>query len=264
MNYLRVEDCQIAYEVFGSGEPVVLAHGFGADRESMRDLANYLSQSHRVLLFDWRGHGATVAPSHDAAYSYPIMRDDLLALMDHLSIGQAHLIGHSMGGQISLLAALARPERVLSLTTLGAGPCRKVVTRKEREFWERTAAYFEQASRDKLIGVLATGSALADPENSPLDLGRLYRTADGANLARVIRGAFLDVESNDANCSDLRVRTLIAAGEKDRQWLEPSQKLHRLIEGSRLEIIPSAGHWVQLEQPQIARQLIANFVEGSK
>lgn len=255
--------CAIVYEEIGAGTPVLLAHGFGLDRNAMRCLADALANEYRCVLFDWRGHGETESPTDDAAYSYPIMRDDLLSLMDHLQIERAHFVGHSMGGQIMLMAAIKAPQRVVSVTTIGAGPCRKVTDPKEEKAWQRSAAFFEQATQEQIVQALLSSSNM--PENSAArsDAAALFGRARGADLARMIRGAFLNVESNDVACSELSLPLLVLVGEADTTWLGASEKLHSLVPRSRFEVIRGAGHLAHLEKPEEVRAIVLNFLNES-
>jgi pimeloyl-ACP methyl ester carboxylesterase len=257
---LQRGSCTIAYEVTPATGPesasFVLLHGFGLSRQAMRPLARALRERRagaRTIGVDLRGHGETQAPTSDSDYSYPAMRDDLLALLDHCATSGAHLIGHSMGGQIALMAAIARPDRVLSLSLIGAGPCRAVTAERERKSWLRAAAAFETASSAQLATSLASAAPTNDPALSP---EALYGGARGDDLARIVRGGFLTVESNDGACRNVRAPTLVMAGSGDEGWLEPSRKLAALIEKSQLNVLEDAGHLVHLEQPDHCVEVI--------
>ena len=260
-----IGDCNVSYEERGEGEPVMLAHGFGMNRRAMAPLAERLAPRFRVVSFDLRGHGATRCPADDSAYSYPLLFQDWVGLMDHLSIGRAHLAGHSMGGQIALMMAIERPERVRSLVAVGAGPCRRVTDPDEEATWRRGAKFFENADPDQLTAALAVSSPLAQPVENNLDLDALYGDARGADLARMIRGAYLNVESNDALCKDVTTPTLVIAGAEDGQWKEPSKKLAKLIPAGRFVEVPGAGHLVRLEKPGVVgREIEAFFADTTE
>lgn len=258
-----IGDCHVSYEERGEGEPVMLAHGFGMNRRAMAPLAKRLAPRFRVVSFDLRGHGATYCPADDSAYSYPLLLQDWLGLMDHLSIRRAHLVGHSMGGQIALMMAIERPERVRSLVAIGAGPCRRVTDSDEETTWRRSAKFFEAADPDRLAAALAASSPLAQPVENDLDLDALYRDARGPELARMIRGAFLNVESNDALCKEVTTPTLVIAGAEDSQWREPSKKLAGLIPAGRFVEVPGAGHLVHLERPDVVGGEIEAFLANN-
>jgi pimeloyl-ACP methyl ester carboxylesterase len=257
-------DCSIAYELRGAGpgQTVVLLHGFGMTRKSLRPLAAILhacGAAARSVLPDARGHGETRAPERDDAYGYPEMAGDLILLLEREAPSGAHLVGHSMGGQIALMAAISRPELVRSLALVAAGPCRAVGDERERRRWQRAAAAFEGASRAQLCAALASAAPTEDPKLEP---ERLYGDADGASLARVVRGGFLHVERNDHLCGQLAAPALVIAGGRDQTWIEPSRQLARLLPKSELRIVEDAGHLVHLEHLDEAAGWIADFVRA--
>ena len=265
MQTLEREDCTIAFEVAdsGGGETVVLLHGFGMSRESLRPLASSLvacGAAARSLLPDSRGHGGTRAPKQDDAYRYPSMRDDVCALLEaEVPLG-GHLVGHSMGGQIALMTALARPELVRSLTVIGGGPCRAVTDDREKRVWQRAAVAFEQATQAELCVSLA---AAAPTDVPALTAERLYARARGEDLARVVRGGFLHVEDNHEACRRLDRPTLVIAGANDGNWLAASRRLAELIPSSELKVVEETGHLVHLERPEACARWIADLIGGT-
>lgn len=114
---------ELYYESHGHGEPLVLipATGFSAD-VWVRDQVPALSQALQLITFDQRGCGRSSAP--EGVYTMEQLAADVVALLDHLGIHSAHVLGHSMGGRIGLAMALDFPERVKSLilAASGSGP----------------------------------------------------------------------------------------------------------------------------------------------
>ena len=102
------------YEVSGSGEPVVLITGLGGDVSFWRGMVPLLSDRFKVITFDNRGSGLTEYP--DEFFDIETLTDDVVLLMDRLSIKKAHVLGWSMGGNVAQDIALRYPERVASLT----------------------------------------------------------------------------------------------------------------------------------------------------
>lgn len=262
---LKRKDCTLAFEAAGEnpGETAVLLHGFGMCRESLRPLASRLRESGaagRTLLVDSRGHGDTRTRTADDAYRYPALRDDLLALLEQEAPTGAHLVGHSMGGQVALLATLAQPERVRSLTVIGGGPCRAITSEREKKAWLRAADGFERADPSDLCASL---EAAAPTHDASLKAENLYARARGDELARVVRGGFLHVEDNDEACSRLRRPTLVIAGAEDHAWLAASSQLAERVPGSRLRLVEAAGHLVHLECPVECARWISEHVRGA-
>lgn len=105
---LRTGDVTIAYEVSGSGPPVVLVHGITEDRTSWGPVAELLARTNQVVAIDVRGHGASsVGPT----YAMASLGGDVAAVVDHLGLAPVHAVGHSYGGAIATFLAAAAPVR---------------------------------------------------------------------------------------------------------------------------------------------------------
>jgi pimeloyl-ACP methyl ester carboxylesterase len=109
--YAPVNDLQMYYEIHGSGGvPVVLLHGAYMTTGLMEFLLSGLANTRQVIAVDFQGHGRTA--DVDRPITYEQMAEDVAALMEHLGIAQADVVGYSMGGSVALLFAMRYPERV--------------------------------------------------------------------------------------------------------------------------------------------------------
>ena len=123
MERARVNGIEIAYELRGAGIPLVMIHGAQGDQSMFTGMASAFASNYRVLTFDQRGSGLSEKP--DMPYSIAMLADDTAALMDHLNIPSAHIIGVSMGGMVAQEFALSHPHKVRSLVlgcTTPGGP----------------------------------------------------------------------------------------------------------------------------------------------
>lgn len=114
--------CTIAYTIEGAGEPVLLIHGYTANGNlNWRGpgIAQALSQKYQVIVPDVRGHGRSDTPP-EGQHGIKVV-DDMVRLLDHVGAKQAHVVGYSMGGMISIKLATLHPERVRSLLVGGMG-----------------------------------------------------------------------------------------------------------------------------------------------
>ena len=112
---------RIRYFIEGTGEPVVLIHGFSLDSVSnwvQPGIVKGLSDRYQAIAIDLRGHGESDKPHAAAAYGTAIV-EDVLRLMDQLKIAKAHVVGYSMGGEVALALLTEHPERLLT-ATIGA------------------------------------------------------------------------------------------------------------------------------------------------
>jgi pimeloyl-ACP methyl ester carboxylesterase len=115
----------IAYETGGEGPPLVLIHGFGASRAiTWKNTGWYQTLARagrRIVAIDCRGHGESGKPHDIPAYDEGLMADDILAVLEALDIGQADIMGYSMGGYLTIRLMHDRPERVRRAVLAGIG-----------------------------------------------------------------------------------------------------------------------------------------------
>src|SRR5688500_1933530 len=107
------------YEIHGKGDPVVLLHGsFMTITNNWTDMIALLSKSRQVIAVEMQGHGRTADIDRD--FSYENLADDVAALLDHLKIKQADLLGYSMGGGVAMQVAIRHPEKVRKVVSVSA------------------------------------------------------------------------------------------------------------------------------------------------
>ncbi len=114
---------KIHYLLAGSGSPVVLIHGLYSSAETNWKLPGTLAElakNHQVIALDLPGHGKSDKPEGDEAYGTQLV-EDVVLLLDHLEIKQAHVVGYSLGGMVTMKLIVEHPERVLSGTLGGMG-----------------------------------------------------------------------------------------------------------------------------------------------
>lgn len=117
-----MEDFAMTVSGDPGGRPLILLHGGGRDRSDWDAVTPAFAGTHRVFAFDQRGFGES---ARSGQYSFTLMRDDVLTLMDRHGIEQADIIGHSMGGTVAWLVAQAQPARVRRLVIVDTPPPRQ-------------------------------------------------------------------------------------------------------------------------------------------
>ena len=125
MSSFRHGDVEIAYIDQGEGEPIVLVHGFASNKEVNWVAPAWVSTltraGRRVIALDNRGHGASSKLYDPGDYDTDLMAEDVRALLDHLGIARADVMGYSMGARIATFLLLAHPELVRSAVLAGVG-----------------------------------------------------------------------------------------------------------------------------------------------
>lgn len=220
---------EIAYLDEGAGDPIVLVHGFASTKEvnwvEPGWVAALKGDGRRVIALDNRGHGHSSKPHALADYHIDKMAGDVVALMDHLGIGRADLMGYSMGGRIAGFVTVRHPERVRSTVLGGIGI--KLV---------------DGAGLTEAIATALEAPSLADVQDR---LGRSFRMfadrtkSDRQALAACMRGSRQVLTHTEAGA--IRTPVLIAVGTKDDIAGSP-QELAKLIPGARLLDIPGRDH----------------------
>ena len=117
--YAPVNGLKMYYEVHGSGDPVALLHGaFMTITNNWTGWIGELSKTRKVIAVEMQGHGRTADIKREFSFEY--LADDVAALLDHLKIPSADLIGFSMGGGVALECAIRHPEKVRKVVSISA------------------------------------------------------------------------------------------------------------------------------------------------
>jgi pimeloyl-ACP methyl ester carboxylesterase len=220
---------EIAFLDEGEGDPIMLMHGFASTKEfnwvHPGWVATLTRAGRRVIALDNRGHGQSTKLYDPADYHTALMAEDVRALLDHLAIGQADVMGYSMGARITAFLALDHPERVRCVILGGLGS--KLVAGVGLP--ESIADALEAPSIDDVKDPIARGfRAFADRTRS-----------DRKALAACIRGSRQVLSREEV--ARIRVPVLIAVGTKD-EVAGSAQELAALIPGARAVDIPNRDH----------------------
>lgn len=239
----------IACDVRGDGPAVLFLHAFPLGLAMWDAQADALAATHRVVRFDARGFGATLPG--DGLLTMERIADDAAAVLDHLGIGQAVVCGLSMGGYAAFAFVRRHAERLKGLVLAD--------TRAAADTGDQRRARAEQAER-----VLREGPAFLAEAVLPKLLGDTTRATRPEVVARVrsmilatpprgiadaLAGLAARADSRET-LREVRVPTLLVFGAEDA-ITPPSEgeALHKAIAGSRLVVVPKAGHLANLEDP---------------
>jgi len=264
MQRARINGIELAYELRGSGSPLVMIHGAQGDQTMFTDLAGRFADKFHVLTFDQRGSGLSEKPH--TAYSIALLADDTAALMDHVEFSAAHVIGVSMGGTIAQELVLRHPAKVRSLilgcTTPGGPKAIRIGGSAFAAAYSTQAMSAEERGRALAEAAFTKGYIEHHPEIIPAMIeARRQRPLDPVAL----KGRMNAVLTHDAyeRLPQITCPTLVITGKDDAlvAW-QNSQLLAERIPGARLVLLEPAGHCFWLEQPQQSRDAMVQFLDS--
>ena len=242
---------KIHYEVHGSGPVLLLTHGYSSTSAMWQGQVEALSKNHRLVLWDMRGHGQSDYPGDPAAYSEALTVGDMAALLDQVGASSAIVGGLSLGGYMSLAFYRAHPERVGALLIIDTGPGFK--KDDARDAWNRRAHDTGDRFEREGLAVLKSASR----ERSTVS----HRDASG--LARAARGMLTQRDARVIeSLPDIKVPSLVVVGADDTPFLAASDYMAAKIPGAGKVVIPSAGHAVNIDQPQAFIEAVLPFLDG--
>ena len=261
MAFARVNGVVLHHEVRGSADApaLVFANSLGTDFRIWNAMLAALGGGYRIVLYDKRGHGLSEATP--APYRMEDHVGDLSALIDHLGVDQAAIVGVSVGGMIAQGLAAARPELVHALVLMDTA--HKIGT---AQMWN------ERIETVTTKGIAAMAGAILErwftpgyrsPSNADFTgySAMLTRTpVDGyAGTCAALRDADLT-----ASTSALSVPTLCIVGDEDGSTPpDLVRSTAGLITGARFEIVTGAGHLPCIEKPAETAKLIGDFLNES-
>ncbi len=238
---------ELYYEEHGQGLPVVFVHGFPFDHTTWNPLVPLLEQHARLILPDLRGYGQSPV-SEDPVYTMRMFADDILHLLDRLKIEKAVLVGHSMGGYISLNFAHFFPGRLAGLGLVG--------TQAGADTPEKRAGRIKLAGEIKRRGVERATSALPDhfaanPAVIPA-VREYFLKCNPHTMIASLKGMAERPDMTE-QLSSIQVPAVVMVADKD-QLIAPERTrlMNQLLPWSWLLELPECGHMITMEAPEQA------------
>jgi pimeloyl-ACP methyl ester carboxylesterase len=269
MSYAIAPDgVRLYYEETGEGTPIVFVHEFSGDLRSWAPQLRHFRRRYRCIAFNARGYPPSDVPERVSAYSQRIAVDDLAAVMRHLKLRKAHIVGCSMGSQTTLHFGLSYPRMAISLTMIGAGSGSSYASRaaQKRVTDENARRYEEDGLAAMLARVRKAPNRVRLKEKNPRaweDFGRRFmeHSALGcANIQRGIQGRRQAIQTLGRQLAALKVPTHMVVGDEDTGAIEPSLFVKRSCPSARLTIMPATGHLVNAEEPELFNRLTERFL----
>jgi non-heme chloroperoxidase len=254
---LHVEEC-------GSGRPLVLLHGHGANLRIFARLAAQLRTAGlRVVAFDQRGFGRSSAVP--PTFGFRGLIDDLAVVLSSLDLRDAIVVGHSMGGVVALGLAVQRPEvvadRVAALAVLNGtarGPADRALQRVRAAALDWTVT--ERVGRHLRHGlVLARANFGVDAERSHVAAVRTIGQASPAARRQGLTRRLLGIDLRD-RLGEVSVPVVVVTGAADRVIpASESKRIVELLPRGRLEVLSGAGHVLPMERTAEVADIIVRL-----
>ncbi|MFL5309525.1 MAG: alpha/beta fold hydrolase [Myxococcales bacterium] len=244
--YAPVNGLQLYYEIHGNpakdGVPLVLLHGGGSTIEtSFGKLIPLVSKARQVIAFEQQGHGHT--GDVDRPFSFEQSAGDAVALLRHLHVAKADVLGYSNGGHIALEIALRHPEAVRSLVLESVFFSRGGT---DARFWQG----FDHAKLDEMPPDLKKAYLATAPH--PEQLSSFF--AKSVQRMRDFKGW------TPAQIQSIRRRTLLVLGDRDIVRVEHAVQMQHLLPDARLAVLPGADHLAVPDRAADVARMVDEFL----
>ena len=265
MPRIKVNGAQLYYEQRGTGpETIVFAHGLLWSGRMFDAQVNALQDRYRCITFDFRGQGQSEVTS--GGYDMDTLSMDAAALIEALGCAPCHFGGLSMGGFIAMRLGIRRSELVKSLilleTSADPEPEENVGKYRQLNLIARWLSIGLVAS--PIMKIMFGKKFLSDPSRTALrdEWRRRLLTNHRIGITRAVEGVITRQGVYD-QLDKIKVPTLIIVGDQDVATVPAkAERIHACIPGSRLVVIPGAGHTSTVEEPEAVNATIQEFLSG--
>ena len=236
---VRVNGIDLYHEIHGEGEPLLLVHGGLGYGDYWRTQVEAFSSHYRVIVVDSRGHGRSTFTTEPI--SYRLMASDLIALLDHLGIEAAHLVGWSDGGILGLELAIHQPHRVRRVVAYGANYHPSGVKPDVLDN-ARFSRFIERAAKD----YQAVSPAPERWDEFLGNIGKMWQTQP-------------DYSREELGNITTPILVLGGLGE-EAVFVDHIRETHRRIPGSELRIMEGTGHFAMWDRPEAFNAIVLEFL----
>lgn len=251
---------KLFYKHFGEGKPLVILHGLMGMLDNWQGPAKRLAEDYSVYIVDARNHGHS---PHDDEFTYQAMADDLLELVEELSLDEILLLGHSMGGKTAMKFAQQHPDYVEKLIVADIAPRNYPVHHQQILKALNSVDLNVVKSRKAAEAIMA--EYIPEPGTRQFLLKNLYWIERGQLAWRI------NLEAITANIG------LIGEGIYDRQFSKPTlfvrgetsdyiqdtdwPEIELGFTDAELVTIPGAGHWVHADAPEVFLDMVTDWLD---
>lgn len=253
---------KLFYREFGNGKPLIILHGLFGSSDNWQTLAKKFAEDFKVFTVDLRNHGQSF---HHDEFSYDVMMHDLEELINDIGLEKVSLLGHSMGGKLSMNYALNFPEKVVNIIVVDIAPRKyqvlhdgiiKAMKSLNLSLFKRREEV-DEALKDKLQNFSVRQFLLK-------------------NLVRNPKGGFkwkINLKVIDQNIQNLVIEitsehpfqgnTLFVAGDKS-DYIRPvdEEQIMKIFPMAKIKYLPDTGHWVHAQAPELLYKTVTDFIRS--
>ena len=269
MPHARTDDgIRLYFEETGRGGPVIFVHEFAGDCRSWEAQLRHFGQRYRAIAFNARGYPPSDVPESPALYSQARASDDIAAVLDHLAIDRAHVVGLSMGGFATLHFGFRHADRARSLVVAGCGYGAEPGEREQfRREADTIAAFLKREGMAAFADKYAYGPTRVQFENKDPRGFAEFRARLAEHSALGSANTQLGVQRERPSLYDLvpemqhlQVPTLVLTGDEDWPCLNLGLLMKRSISSAALAVMPNCGHAINLEAPDEFNRIVGDFL----
>ncbi len=259
---------RLHYEETGRGVPVVFVHEYAGDYRSWEPQMRHFGQRYRAIAYNARGYPPSDVPDELSFYSQARAADDIRAVLDHLGLDRAHIVGLSMGGFATLHFGFRHPERARSLVVGGCGYGAEPGKREQfRAEAESVVDFIRTNGMPAFAERYAMGPTRVQFENKDPRGFAEFRAQLAEHSALGAANTQLGVQRERPSLFDLvdrmkalDVPTLVLTGDEDWPCLAPALLMKQSIPSAALSVMPNCGHTINIEDPDEFNRLVGAFL----
>jgi len=254
--YADVNGIKLYHEIYGQGEPLVLIHGGLTTISEIQGWVQPLAKTRHVIAVEMQGHGHTA--DTERPLNVATMGDDIAALLNHLKIPKADVVGHSFGGAIAIRAAIQHPASVRRLVVVSSPHTRSAWYPEVQEGMSQVGAGLAENMMQTPTGRLS--QQWPEPQRFPRFLDKLGKMMSedydwSADIAKLPMPVLLVFADNDS-VSQKHIAeffALLGGGVKEPGWLNTR------LSKSRLAVVPGYSHYNFISSPEVP-QIVGKFL----
>ena len=271
MPFFIKDNTRIYYEEEGQGEPVIAVHGLIENTLYWKPVADVLSNKHRFITMDMRGHGQSIVIGEPYGYNADTIGKDIITLADHLMLDRFHILTHSSGGFAAVRHAMKDSSRFATLILTDTGSATAPFAADAdtiKAFNDAFACWFERNDWDQIVTKIKRKPGpffrgIMESVNAEQLMGfsrEMISRGDRGLIAAFIRSYYTDPDPRVEDLRKIRCPVLIIYGEKDDMFIDSSRLMAKEIPGAQLIEYPGIGHMTAYEAPDLLAKDVLSFI----